>query len=98
MFEVGGSRLIAAAAAERQQPYTDHLGVGVSKTSIRMRIVLRDVTPEIWRDFTVPSTCALNELHEVLQDVMGWTDSHLHEFFVRGTRLIVAAAGERQQR
>jgi len=30
----------------------------------------------------VPDTITLPELHEVIQIVMGWTDSHLHEFVV----------------
>ena len=34
----------------------------------------------------VPDSMTLARLHKVLQIVMGWTDSHLHEFQIDGTR------------
>ena len=46
----------------------------------RLRISLDGVTPEVWRSLTVRSTSRLDELHPVLQTVMGWTDSHLHQW------------------
>ena len=45
-----------------------------------LRIRLLDIEPEIWRKFIVPSSITLDRLHDVIQIVMGWTDSHLHEF------------------
>ena len=57
----------------------------MSEAGMRMRIALRYVTPEIWREFLVPSATTLKKLHGVIQNVMGWTNSHLHEFEVRGT-------------
>jgi hypothetical protein len=38
--------------------------------------------PAIWRRVQVPGGIKLNRLHDVLQVVMGWTDSHLHQFRV----------------
>jgi hypothetical protein len=46
--------------------------------SYQLRIELDDVSPTIWRQFVVPSNLRLNQLHPVLQTVMGWYDSHLH--------------------
>ena len=47
-----------------------------------LRVALCDVTPEIWRRVQVRSSITLASLHRVLQPVMGWTNSHLHDFRV----------------
>jgi len=45
-----------------------------------LRITLTGIDPPIWRLIQVPSTLLLCCLHDALQAVMGWTDSHLHQF------------------
>lgn len=45
-----------------------------------LKIRLIDIEPEIWRRFVVPGAIPLDRLHDVIQVVMGWTDSHLHTF------------------
>lgn len=45
-----------------------------------LRVSLNDIEPEIWRRFVAPVALSLSELHEVLQIVMGWTNSHMHGF------------------
>jgi hypothetical protein len=55
---------------------------------IRLRIELDDVEPKIWRTFEVASNWTFAALHAVIQDVMGWSDSHLHQFTI-GKKLIV---------
>src|SRR5258708_9163235 len=45
-----------------------------------LKITLRGSKPAIWRRVQVPGSINLNRLHDVLQVVMGWTDSHLHQF------------------
>ena len=50
----------------------------------QFKITLRGLRPLIWRRFQVPGDFKLDRLHRVIQRVMGWTDSHLHEFIVRG--------------
>ena len=47
-----------------------------------LEIRLLDIEPEIWRRFVVPASITLDRLHDVIQVVMGWTDSHLHEFTI----------------
>lgn len=42
---------------------------------------LAEIEPEIWRSFRVPSDTSLRRLHDILQIAMGWSDSHLHQFF-----------------
>ena len=45
-----------------------------------MRIELDGVTPPIWRRFTVPSNIELDQLHSIVQAVMGWGDQHAHQW------------------
>ena len=47
-----------------------------------LKIRLLDIEPEIWRRFFVPANITLDRLHDVIQIVMGWTDSHLYEFTI----------------
>lgn len=46
----------------------------------RLRITLQEVLPTVQRVIDVPAAITLDELHEVLQLALGWTDSHLHQF------------------
>ena len=45
-----------------------------------LHVELEDIEPPIWRRILVPATITLPKLHDLLQLVMGWTDSHLHSF------------------
>ncbi len=47
-----------------------------------LKIRLIDAEPEIWRRFVVPASISLDRLHDVIQIVMGWNNSHLHEFTI----------------
>lgn len=49
-------------------------------STYEMKVTLMDIEPAIWRRFRVPSDMKLCCLHSALQVVMGWTDSHLHQF------------------
>lgn len=51
-----------------------------------LKIQLLDIEPSIWRRFVVPASITLDRLHDVIQVVMGWTDSHLHEFTIGNKR------------
>ncbi len=57
--------------------------VSKSGAIYQLKITLKGIDPPIWRRIQVPD-CTLGELHEVLQVVMGWEDSHLHQFDIRG--------------
>ena len=47
-------------------------------------MVLREVSPLIWRRFLVASDTTLDVLHAVLQVAFSWSDIHLHRFKVHG--------------
>ena len=51
----------------------------------KLKVQLAEIEPAIWRRFLVPSTITLHHLHLTLQEVMGWTNSHLYRFKV-GTK------------
>ena len=47
-----------------------------------VKVTLQPFKPLIWRRFLVRDDTTLAQLHSYLQAVMGWTNSHLHHFFV----------------
>lgn len=47
-------------------------------------IELDGISPLIWRIIQVPSDYNFWDLHVAVQDAMGWTDSHLHHFEIKG--------------
>jgi hypothetical protein len=49
---------------------------------ITLRVELLDITPLIWRRVLVSNQSTLASLHNYLQWVMGWMDTHAHEFQV----------------
>ncbi|MCC7362304.1 MAG: plasmid pRiA4b ORF-3 family protein [Anaerolineales bacterium] len=50
----------------------------------QLKLTLNDTHPPIWRRILVPGDTTLRKLHDILQIVMGWTDSHLHQFVIGG--------------
>lgn len=48
----------------------------------QFKITLQDVAQPIWRQIQINDQCTFWDLHVAIQDAMGWTDSHLHEFTV----------------
>jgi hypothetical protein len=48
----------------------------------QLKITLKYIRPPIWRRIEVPGDVTLDELHLILQAIMGWTNSHLHQFKV----------------
>ena len=51
-----------------------------------LKVTLRGVKPAVWRRLQIASDLTLRDLHHALQVVLGWTDSHLHEFELDGSR------------
>ena len=52
-------------------------------SAFQLKIALDHVEPAIWRRLLVPADITLGTLHFVLNEVMGWSNSHLHSFALR---------------
>jgi hypothetical protein len=50
------------------------------KQYYELKVTLVDTDPSVWRTFLVEPDVTFNELHQVLQAVMGWTSSHFYSF------------------
>jgi Plasmid pRiA4b ORF-3-like protein len=50
----------------------------------QLRIVLRGISPLIWRRLLVRSDTTLAQLHLMLQILFDWCDEHLHRFHIFG--------------
>ena len=46
----------------------------------QFKIALQEIRPPVWRTIQVPASYSFWDLHVAIQDAMGWTDSHLHDF------------------
>ncbi|BFH12601.1 plasmid pRiA4b ORF-3 family protein [Paenibacillus melissococcoides] len=44
------------------------------------QIELNDITPKIWRQFQFHADVTFDQLHNIIQIVMGWEDEHFYEF------------------
>ena len=49
----------------------------------QFKIMMKDITPLIWRRILVPEAYSFWDLHVAIQDAMGWLDYHLHLFRIR---------------
>ncbi len=61
-------------------PRTAH----IKNQVMQFLIELDGISPLIWRRIQVPSDYNFWDLHVAVQDAMGWTDSHLHHFEIKG--------------
>lgn len=50
----------------------------------QLKIILLNISPMIWRRILVSSDSTIEDLHNVIQIVMGWEDIHLHHFIIYG--------------
>jgi hypothetical protein len=84
----------------------DRRASDAARSVYQLKVTLLDSQPPIWRRVQVESGVTLDRLHDALQVVMGWTNSHLPGFRVpqagrRGARrrlLPIEGADERATR
>jgi hypothetical protein len=50
----------------------------------QLRVVLRSISPLIWRRLLVRSDSTIANLHPTLQLALGWSNEHLHRFVIHG--------------
>lgn len=97
----GGDARKQVAVMYLAKHLADHLHIGISMQAKRnlakkamrkatdalyqFKITLLGVEPAIWRRIQVQD-CTLDKLHEHIQTAMGWTNSHLHQFEIKGKR------------
>jgi hypothetical protein len=55
-----------------------------NRESYQFKVVLRGISPPIWRQFQVWEDATLAQLHRILQMVMGWENYHMYEFRIGG--------------
>lgn len=60
----------------------------------RIRVDLDGAEPPIWRRLELRGDLRLDQVHEVLQHALGWTNSHLHAFRVSTDPLVDAFVTE----
>lgn len=52
----------------------------LAEAAYTLKITLSGSKPPIWRRFCLPGAVTLDRLHDVIQIVMGWQETHLHRF------------------
>jgi len=50
----------------------------------RLEVRMSEVQPAVVRVLDVPAGILLPELHDLLQALLAWTDSHLHQLVANG--------------
>src|SRR5436305_2057317 len=50
----------------------------------QFKVVLRGISPMIWRRLLLRSDHSIADLHYALQIAMGWSDAHLNRFHLHG--------------
>jgi len=48
---------------------------------LTVEVTLRDTDLRVWRRLLVPGEATLDQVHDIVQVAMGWTNSHLHRFY-----------------
>lgn len=57
------------------------------KNVVRLKITLKGTKPPVWRRLLIPEDVTMRELHEILNEAMGWSNTHLHDFEVAGQKI-----------
>jgi len=65
-------------------PRTGAKRAGKSGVVYRLKVTLTGAKPPIWRRVLVSGDEPLDRVHMILNCALGWTDTHLHSFEIRG--------------
>lgn len=59
-----------------------------STVKFRIKVFLYEISPQIWRRFSLSGNATFAELHDVIQRAMGWDNKQQHEFrYGKGKKL-----------
>jgi hypothetical protein len=50
----------------------------------QLRVVLRGISPLIWRRLLVRGDSTVADLHATMQIALGWSGEHLYRFMIQG--------------
>jgi hypothetical protein len=78
---------IASASANVQAPIASMRTDATEPQPVGLRIELKHVKPVVWRRIVVSNQWTLASLHNYVPWVVGWQDSHAHEFHI-GSRVV----------
>ena len=57
-------------------------GPGTRRAVIRLRIVLLEIVPPVWRRLEIPAHWTLRQVHAALRCAMSWSEGDAHRFHV----------------
>lgn len=77
MFDQLGDKMLPGQGSTKRVPSN-------KEQIYQLKITLKGLRPPIWRRVQVHSDISFAELHDVIQVLMNWTDTHLHNFEVLG--------------
>ena len=60
----------------------------------QLKITLNHIEPPIWRQVLVSGEITLAKLHKVIQEAMGWENSHLHIFIIKDENYTAPLPGD----
>jgi len=84
-FGRGGNRSERAGTNGRAMAPAEKGGPVSKGMAYQIKVTLRDTEPAIWRRILIADDATFWDLHVAIQDAMGWTDTHLHEFEVKSS-------------
>ena len=59
-----------------------------SKVKFRVKVFLYEISPQIWRRFSLSGNATFEDLHVVIQQAVGWENKQQHEFrYGKGKKL-----------
>ncbi len=64
---------------------------------LQLKIRLDGTKPPVWRRILMKDSITFDNLHEIIQIIMGWTNYHLYEFTACGLSILVPSEDYRDE-
>lgn len=59
----------------------------------QIKVTIENTKPPVWRRLEIPNQITFRDLHDMLQEVFGWQEMHLHGFSFQNTGVTVGNEG-----